>query len=243
MPERTVFTAGELAERSGVNQETLEEWITAGLLQAAGRGSSGTPFFSEGTIERVEQIRSLLEIGYSRDEVAKILRKVGLPREAGSGQNKAEGENLLTVGALSESAGVSPRTIKHWEDKGIIEPDARSEGGFRLYREQYVYLCNLIQDLQLFGYSLDQIKEVSDYFRDFVIMRDDLEHYEPEAAEERLAGMMREIEDLFQTSAKLRSGIERWEKLLNKHKKLVADLKRSNDRRRRSAERAKDGTE
>ncbi|MCK7489606.1 MAG: MerR family DNA-binding transcriptional regulator [Anaerotruncus sp.] len=36
--------------------------------------------------------------------------------------------SFLTVGNLAERSGVSPRTIKHWEDKGIIEPDMRTRG-------------------------------------------------------------------------------------------------------------------
>jgi DNA-binding transcriptional MerR regulator len=231
MPERTVFTRDELAQRAEINEETLQRWIEAGLIQPDGKASSGIPFFSERMIERVEHIQRLLDMGYAAGDVAKILRKVGLPQDDRSGGSGNASENLLTVGALSESVGVSPRTIKHWEEKGIIEADARSEGGFRLYREHYVYLCRLIQDLQLFGYSLDQIKKISDYFRDFVVLRDDLSHYSPEEAEERLSGMLTEIDTLFETTAQLRSGIERWEKLLNKHKKLIAELKRSNDKR------------
>ena len=231
MPERTVFTRNELAQRAEIDEETLQRWFEAGLIQPDGKASSGIPFFSERMIERVEHIQRLLDMGYAEGDVAKILRKVGLPQDDRSGGSGDASENLLTVGALSESVGVSPRTIKHWEDKGIIEADARSQGGFRLYREHYVYLCRLIQDLQLFGYSLDQIKKISDYFRDFVVLRDDLSHYSPEEAEERLEGMLIEIDTLFETTAQLRSGIERWEKLLNRHKKLIAELKRSNDKR------------
>ncbi|NBF41638.1 MAG: MerR family transcriptional regulator [Spirochaetes bacterium] len=162
MAERTVFTAGELAERAGIEQDALDRWVDAGLVQPDGRGSTGVPFFSESVIERIGHIRRFLEMGYGEEEIAKILRKVGLPEEGRRRGSRSEAENLLTVGALAESVGVSPRTIKHWEDKGIIEADARSEGGFRLYQEHYVYLCHLIQDLQLFGYSLDQIKQISE---------------------------------------------------------------------------------
>jgi DNA-binding transcriptional MerR regulator len=230
MAERTVFTESELAEHTGTDQDTLRRWVEAGLIQADGKASTGVSFFSEKMIDRIAHIRGLIDMGYAEEEVGTILRKVGLPQE-GRGGAKSDSEHLLTVGALSESAGVSPRTIKHWEDKGIIEADARSEGGFRLYKEHYVYLCHLIQDLQLFGYSLDQIKEISDYFRDFMILKDDLSHYAPGQAAARLEGMLSEIDRLFATTAKLRSGIERWEKLLNKHKKLIADLKRNNDKR------------
>ena len=231
MAERTVFTAGELAERAGIEQDTLDRWVDAGLVQPDGRGSTGVPFFSESVIERIAHIRRFLEMGYREEEIAKILRKVGLPEEGRRRGGRSETENLLTVGALAESVGVSPRTIKHWEDKGIIEADARSEGGFRLYQEHYVYLCNLIQDLQLFGYSLDEIKQISDYFRDFMVLRDALTQYSADEAEQKLGEMLAEIDNLFQTTAQLRSGIERWEKLLNKHKKLIAELRRKNGKR------------
>ncbi len=229
--ERTVFTAGELAERAGIEQDTLQRWVEAGLVQPDGRGSTGVPFFSESVIERIGHIRRFLEMGYGEEEIGKILRKVGLPEEGRRRGGRSETEKLLTVGALAESVGVSPRTIKHWEDKGIIEADARSEGGFRLYQEHYVYLCHLIQDLQLFGYSLDQIKQISDYFRDFMVLREDLTQYPAAEAERKLGEMLAEIDNLFQTTAQLRSGIERWEKLLNKHRKLIADLKRKNEKR------------
>lgn len=232
MTERAVFSAGELAERAGIQQEVLQRWVQAGLVQPDGKGSTGAPFFSESVIERVSHIRRLLEMGYGEDEVEKILRKVGPPEHNKRSTRRSDAENLLTVGAIAESVGVSPRTIKHWEEKGIIEADARSEGGFRLYNEQYVYLCHLIQDLQLFGYSLDQIKQVSDYFRDFVVLRDDPSYYPAAEADRKLGEMLSEIDKLFQTTAQLRSGIERWEKLLNKHKKLIADLKRKNEKRK-----------
>lgn len=242
MANRTVLTISELADRTGIFDLTLRKWWEQGLLQAGGKSSTGDPFFSEDMAERAYQIQKLLEMGYGEEEVRKILRKVGLPNDNTSG-NSGEQENLLTVGALAESVGVSPRTIKHWEDKGIIDADARSEGGFRLYKEHYTYLCHLIQDLQLFGYSLDEIKEISDYFRDFMLMREDLEQYPPENATETIDAMLSEIDKLFQTTGKLRDGIERWEKLLNRHKKLIVDLKRANDKRRDSRNKSRNGDE
>jgi DNA-binding transcriptional MerR regulator len=232
MPRRALLTAGELSERTEVDSKTLEAWVDRGLLQPEGKGSTGAPFFTDEMVERVTHIKNLLEMGYGEEEVGKILRKVGPPvGGVDSKRERGAAESLLTVGALAESVGVSPRTIKHWEEKGIIEADTRSEGGFRLYKEHYAYLCHLIQDLQLFGYSLDEIKKISDYFRDFVVIRDDVTRYPPEEAETRLSEMVSEIDTLFATTKKLRDGIERWEKLLNKHRRLIADIKRSNEKR------------
>lgn len=231
MAKHALLTSGELSERAEIDQETIERWVELGLLQPRGRGSSGAPFFGDEMVDQVAQIQHLLHIGYDEEGVVKILRKVGLPSEGRRGKAQESADSLLTVGALAESVGVSPRTIKHWEEKGIIEADARSEGGFRLFKSNYAYLCHLIQDLQLFGYSLDEIKQISDYFRDFVVMRDDVNRYPPEEAESRLSGMLEEIEKLFATTKKLRNGIDRWEKLLNKHRRLIVDIKRANDKR------------
>ena len=230
MINHAVFTEDELADRCAIDSATLSSWVGSGLIQPAARASNGKLLFAGESVERIDHIRRLIEMGYDEPGVARILRKVGLPQEPRSDRG-APTFNLLTVGSLAESVGVSPRTIKHWEDKGIIDADARSEGGFRLYQEGYVYLCNLIQDLQLFGYSLDEIKEVSDYFREFVAMRDDPASFTPADSEARLASMLGAIDRLFDTMGKLQDGIDRWEKLLNKHRKLIVDLKRSNDKR------------
>lgn len=231
MGKRALLTAGELSERAEIDVASLEEWVEQGLLQPEGRGSTGAPFFTDDMVERVGQIKGLLGMGYDEEGVGKILRKVGPPARGDKARAGSQSESLLTVGALAESVGVSPRTLKHWEEKGIIEADTRSEGGFRLYKDHYVYLCHLIQDLQLFGYSLDEIKRISDYFRDFVVMRDDVSRYPPEDADRTLAEMLSEIDRLFETTKKLRDGIDRWEKLLNKHRRLIADIKRGNEKR------------
>jgi len=73
-------------------------------------------------------------------------------------EKSAKLKKHLTIGGLAKRVGVSARNIKHWEDKGIIEPDMRSEGGFRLYSQVFVYLCDLIKDLQLFGYKTGEKK-------------------------------------------------------------------------------------
>ena len=58
-------------------------------------------------------------------------------------------DQYITISSLAEQVGVSPRTIKHWEEKGIIESEMRSAGGFRLYSQIYVYMCKLVKDLQI----------------------------------------------------------------------------------------------
>ena len=228
-----LFNIDELSQASGIAPEKLLEWTGAGILSTEGFTGDSAPAFGGGSLETVRKISTLLELGYDLEEIKKIVRKVGLPSEKGQDKSSPKGkENFLTVGALAESSGISPRTIKHWEEKGIIEPDLRSQGGFRLYRDYYVFFCNLIRDLQLFGYSLDEIKTISDYFRDFITLRDKPEQYSPIETESRLAAMDDEITKLFSKTEQLRNGIKRWEDLLKKQKKQMNVIKDRNRKRR-----------
>jgi DNA-binding transcriptional MerR regulator len=47
----------------------------------------------------------------------------------------AVGERLMRIGEVSERTGLSLRTIRHYEDVGVVAPTERSLGGFRLYKE------------------------------------------------------------------------------------------------------------
>ena len=42
---------------------------------------------------------------------------------------------LLQIGQVAERTGLSLRTIRFYEENGLVIPTARSEGGFRLYSE------------------------------------------------------------------------------------------------------------
>ncbi|MGZ5454917.1 MAG: MerR family transcriptional regulator, partial [Candidatus Aminicenantales bacterium] len=143
--------------------------------------------------------------------------------------------SFLTVGNLAERSGVSPRTIKHWEDKGIIEPDMRTEGGFRLYSEAYVFHCQLIRDLQLFGYTLEEIKAISDDVRTLVAIEAGTDAFPEAEVEKRLAALLEAIQALFDKMKLLEEGIERWQDLLKKKRKDILALQARNKKRAKAA--------
>jgi DNA-binding transcriptional MerR regulator len=150
---------------------------------------------------------------------------VGLPSSSRVKERPEKLREYLTVGDLAERVGVSARAIKHWEDKGIIEPDMRSEGGFRLYSEAYVYLCLLIRDLQLFGYSLDEIKSISDMFWDFLAIDQNLSAFSTAESMRKLERMTEHIKHFEDKMALYKTGMERWDNLLKKKKREIAGLK------------------
>ncbi|HOW85667.1 MAG TPA: MerR family transcriptional regulator [Candidatus Aminicenantes bacterium] len=236
---KDLLTLQDLAARAGAPAERVAEWTKVKLLKPDGYGENKAPLFPVAALDRVAHLQRLADLGYGTEEILKIAKKVGLPHDGRGRKKSPEKDHYLTVGNLAERSGVSPRTIKHWEDKGIIEPDMRTEGGFRLYSESYVVLCQLIRDLQLFGYSLEEIKAVSDDVRTLLAIEADLEATPPAEVEKRLAAMLEAVRDLSDKMKLLEEGIERWRDLLKKKKKDIVALQGRNRKRSREAREGK----
>jgi len=236
---KDLLSLEDLALKTGLPSERIADWIKANLLKPDGFTDGKAPLFSAGIDDRVARLQKLSDLGYGTEEILKIIKKVGLPHD-GTGRRKEPAKGrFLTVGNLAEKSGVSTRTIKHWEDKGIIEPDMRTEGGFRLYSESFVFLCQLIRDLQLFGYTLEEIKTVSDDVRTLLAIEDDPEAFPAAEVEERLAAMLEAIQALFAKMKLLEEGIERWKDLLKKKKKDILALQAKNLKRGKAGKEAK----
>ncbi len=66
---------------------------------------------------------------------------------------------LLTVRDAAERLGVTPRTLKYYEERGLVTP-TRSEGRYRLYDEQDLEQFGRILRLRALGFSLHGITEM-----------------------------------------------------------------------------------
>ena len=229
--EKAIFIRDELMEKLNISDTDLKKWEHLKLVIPSGFTDHKIPCYSDEAIQIIKHIQKLLELGYDLEEIQKIVKKVGLPKTGKTGVKLSEANQYLTVGNLAEKVGVSPRTIKYWEAKGIIEPDMRSEGGFRLYSEIYIYLCQLILDLQLFGYTLENIKLVSDYFREFLEIQNDFTVFSIPEVDRKLDNMLDEIKALFDKMQLFKEGIQRWEDLLKKKKKEIVQIKNQNMKR------------
>jgi DNA-binding transcriptional MerR regulator len=67
---------------------------------------------------------------------------------------------LTRIGEVADKLKVSPRTIKYYEELGLIKPGKRSPGGFRLYTEEDVECLKRILKMKGMGYSLSAIREI-----------------------------------------------------------------------------------
>jgi len=67
---------------------------------------------------------------------------------------------LLRVGALARATGKTVRAIHLYEELGLLRPQTRSSGGFRLYSEGAVERMRWIDLLHGLGFSLPEMRGV-----------------------------------------------------------------------------------
>ena len=73
-------------------------------------------------------------------------------------------DKLMRVGELAKAVGKTVRAMHLYEELGLLEPRARSEGGFRLYGPEAVDRIHWIVKLQAIGFTL---AEIQGFVRDF----------------------------------------------------------------------------
>jgi len=66
----------------------------------------------------------------------------------------------MQIGEVAERTGLSYRTLRHYDEVGLLSPSARSDGGFRLYTEVDVEKLLVIRRMKPLGYSLDEMLNV-----------------------------------------------------------------------------------
>jgi MerR family transcriptional regulator, repressor of the yfmOP operon len=65
------------------------------------------------------------------------------------------------IGEVAERVGVTTRTLRYYEELGLVTPSVRSAGGSRRYTESDVARVLRIRELQaVMGFNLEEIREL-----------------------------------------------------------------------------------
>jgi len=70
------------------------------------------------------------------------------------------GLNHMQIGEVAEQTGLSLRTIRYYEEVGLVTPSSRTIGGFRLYTETDVARLRLVKRMKPLEFSLEEMKGV-----------------------------------------------------------------------------------
>ncbi len=69
-------------------------------------------------------------------------------------------DGLLQIGEVAERVDLSLRSVRFYEESGLLTPEARSAGGFRLYSEDQVERLLLIKRMKPLGFKVEQMREL-----------------------------------------------------------------------------------
>jgi DNA-binding transcriptional MerR regulator len=70
-------------------------------------------------------------------------------------------EGLYPIGKAAEAAGVSTRTLRYYEELGLVSPSGHSPGGARRYSDDDLARVRRVRELQqLVGFNLDEIRTI-----------------------------------------------------------------------------------
>ncbi|MBD2519575.1 heavy metal-responsive transcriptional regulator [Nostoc sp. FACHB-973] len=63
------------------------------------------------------------------------------------------------IGNVAKSSGVPIKTIRYYEELGLLKSSARTEGGFRLFNSDVLERLHFIKRAQSLGLTLSEIKD------------------------------------------------------------------------------------
>lgn len=79
--------------------------------------------------------------------------------------DRARENVLLTTGEMARLSNSTLRTVRFYEEEGILRPARRTDGGHRLFERTELDRLMLVTDLRMAGLSLDDIKAILDVKR------------------------------------------------------------------------------
>ena len=100
----------------------------------------------------------------------------------------------VTIGELAKELHLNPKTIRYYEEVGLLSKPRRSESGYRLYSAYELERLRLVTRAKLLGLSLAEIKELVEYAIDGRCST--LEHRLLSLVETKLGEIDQKIQDL-----------------------------------------------
>lgn len=71
----------------------------------------------------------------------------------------------MNIGKVAELSGLPPKTIRYYEDIGLIEPE-RMPNGYRIYSQNDLHTLRFLQRARSLGFSIEQCRELLSLYED-----------------------------------------------------------------------------
>ena len=71
----------------------------------------------------------------------------------------------MNIGEAAEKSGLPAKTIRYYEDIGLVAPD-RSENGYRTFSEQDLHKLAFVQRARSLGFSIEECRALLSLYND-----------------------------------------------------------------------------
>jgi MerR family copper efflux transcriptional regulator len=65
---------------------------------------------------------------------------------------------IMHIGEVATRTELSLRSLRHWEEVGLLQPSGRTDGGFRLYTDDDVEKILVIRRMKPLGFTLEEMR-------------------------------------------------------------------------------------
>ncbi|WP_368680586.1 MerR family transcriptional regulator (plasmid) [Rhodococcus opacus] len=79
-----------------------------------------------------------------------------------TGHIEVSTDRHMQIGEVAERTELSIKTIRHYDEVGLVTPSERSAGGFRLYTDADVQRLLVIRRMKPLGFTLDEMRQLLD---------------------------------------------------------------------------------
>jgi Cu(I)-responsive transcriptional regulator len=98
----------------------------------------------------------------------------------------------MNIGEVAERTGVPAKTIRYYEEIGLIGSPARGENGYRAYTDEAVHTLRFIASARHLGFTVEQCRDLLALYRDKSRASSDVKRI----AEEHIGEIDRRMDEL-----------------------------------------------
>lgn len=69
-------------------------------------------------------------------------------------------QQMHRIGHVAAAVGLSLRTVRYYEEVGLVLPSGRTEGGFRLYTDADIARLELVKQLKPLDFTLEEVRDL-----------------------------------------------------------------------------------
>lgn len=234
MPVGETWTFAELFEGLDPAPSFVSELERLGLLRVVARDGKGEPLYAEEAKEQLDRVLELVDLGYQPKDIAAIAKRVGLPQKRRRRLFSRQ-PTYIRMAELARRSGVEESQLVKWHAQGVLQAALVTESGEPMFSMPSIEGVRALQDLLLFGFEEDTLAEWSKLARALEELHDHAREDkdglvdEDGSAARATHAVEQAAKEIRERLDRLRTGIRRWDKLVNGYDKRIERVRKAYD--------------